>query len=293
MRQNAAHSARWGRRMNGMVRGVAAGLLLALLGPSLTGAYETDLDLPVAPAVGGTAPDLFTGTLTARLPLATPFGRQGVQLPLALVYRGGNGNGPVGVGWKLDLGAIERSTRSGVDFTGDAYVFSLEGRLTELVADAGEYRAKVEGAFTRFQKLTAADTRPYWVATTRAGLRYFFGQTAAARQDDPANADRIFKWALDRIEDSFGNSLTVTYLAKDHGQLYPGTVRYAAHEGQGLPAHQLLTFYWEDRSDAPPLYTTGFQVTTVKRLRLLDAQSDFGNRLWTYQLDYGSGPTTG
>ena len=51
--------------------------------------------------------DLFTGTLSAAIPLQTPPGRRGVEPHLALEYRSSNGNGWVGVGWAPQLSPTE------------------------------------------------------------------------------------------------------------------------------------------------------------------------------------------
>jgi len=44
-----------------------------------------------------------------------------------------------------------------------------------------DFRAKIEGSFTRILKLTAADGRSYFEATYKMGKRHLFGQTAAHR----------------------------------------------------------------------------------------------------------------
>jgi len=78
--------------------------------PSFTSANETDQEMPVS-AVGGTVhADLFTGTATTSIPIAVPPGRGGVHPTLALVYNSANGNGWVGLGWKLEKSVIERQT---------------------------------------------------------------------------------------------------------------------------------------------------------------------------------------
>ncbi len=56
-------------------------------------------------------PDLFSGALTTSLPIEVPRGRSGLQPTLSLQYRSTAENGILGVGWDLEIGAIERSTK--------------------------------------------------------------------------------------------------------------------------------------------------------------------------------------
>jgi RHS repeat-associated protein len=233
--------------------------------------------------------DAFTGTMSAALPVLVPPGRLGMQPALSLAYWSGNGNGWLGMGWKLEVGAIERQTRFGVNYTGDEYTFRLSGATTDLVSiGSGEYRAKIEGGFSRVRKLTAADGKPYWEATDKKGTRYLFGQTAASRQADPADASRIFKWDLDRVEDPHGNYLTATYTA-DQGQSYLDHIDYTGH-GSTDPTNT-VKFHLEDRSDAPPMYATNFLVKTAKRLKTIEIKAT-GALVRAYKLSYTTGTST-
>lgn len=77
---------------------------------------------------GGTVmPDLFTGTMSYSIPIEVPPGRKGMDPGLALTYRSSNGNGVVGMGWEMEVGAIERSTKCGVNYGSDDYVFRMAG----------------------------------------------------------------------------------------------------------------------------------------------------------------------
>src|SRR5262245_38150880 len=59
-------------------------------------------------------PDPFTGTGSLAVPIWVPSGRNGFQPQLALTYSTGNGNGPFGLGWSLDLPAVTRKTSKGI-----------------------------------------------------------------------------------------------------------------------------------------------------------------------------------
>lgn len=259
------------------------GLILLLLAwNGALQAKETDEDMPVV-AVGGVVhADLFTGTATTSMPIEVPHGRNNLQPNLQLVYENANGNGWVGIGWKLELGTIERQTRFGLNYSGDDYTFRLSGISADLVnIGLGEYRAKIEGAFTRVRKLTAGgDGLPYWEATDKNGTRYLFGQTAASRQDDPADATRIFRWCLDRVEDPNGNYMTLTY-TKDQGQGYLDRIDYTGN-GATAPTN-VVKFYLETRPDSPDMYTANFRVRTAYRLKTVDVLAN-GNRVRAYKL---------
>ena len=99
-------------------------------------------------------PDLFTGTMRYSIPILVPSGRKGIEPKLALTYRSTQQNDWLGVGWELEVGSIERSTKYGVDHNGDRYVLRMAGERKELVNTAvtseyREYRAKVERQFLR------------------------------------------------------------------------------------------------------------------------------------------------
>ena len=96
-------------------------------------AKETDTETPVAGLGGEVRADLFTGTLTTSIPINVPPGRNGIQPSLQLVYSNTAGNGWAGMGWKLELGSIERQTRFGVDYSKDDYTVQMSGVTSDLV----------------------------------------------------------------------------------------------------------------------------------------------------------------
>jgi hypothetical protein len=256
------------------------------------GTYPKVLQKPalfVSEDEGGSAtaqPDLFTGTARYSLPIAVPPGRNGMSPSLALTYRSSNGNGLVGLGWRVEVGAIERSGRLGVTYSGNdqAYLLRLSGAAIELVKIAdGSYRAKIEQKFVRIENIGQA-----WVATDRTGTRYFFGGAAASRQDDPEDAThpRIFKWALDRVVDTDGNEMIFRY-QKQRGEIRLHQIAYAGPS----PTH-LVQFYYEARPDNETPYTTQFRVTTDLRLRTLAVFSE-GTLQRAYDLVYTKSPATG
>ncbi len=217
-----------------LVLGLFGSLGLAFAFP--TWAAETDQEAPVAAVGGPVHVDPFTGMATTSIPIEVPPGRGGVQPYLALVYGSSNGNGWLGMGWKLEKGVIDRQTKFGVDYSGDDYVFRLSGINVELVNIGNdEYRAKFEGSFTRVEKLTATDGKPYFEATDKTGKKFYFGQEANTRVADPADATHIFRWCLDRVEDTNGNYMTISYTV-DQGQAYLDEIDYTGN-GSSAPSN--------------------------------------------------------
>ena len=264
-------------------------LVSLLVVPPFTSAKETDQDVPVSAVDGAVHADLFTGTATTSIPIAVPPGRGGVQPNLALVYNSANGNGWVGLGWKLEKSVIERQTKFGLNYAGDAYTFRLAGINVDLVnIGSNQYRAKIEGGFTRVQKLTASDGKPYFLATDKTGQKFYFGRTAATRVANPSDATKIFRWCLDRVEDLDGNYMTISYTG-DQGQGYLARIDYTGH-GSTRPTNSVI-FHLETRPDAVPMYTSHFLMKTAKRLKTIEVRAN--NRLVrAYKLTYTSSAGT-
>lgn len=159
-----------------------------------------------------------SGALSATIPIVTPPGRNGIAPNLQLTYNSMGGNGFLGMGFNIGLGAIQRSTRKGLDLgaSGDgAFVFiGANGSSSDLVLrqDWGQYYYgnKIEGSFTKFYN---PNPNLYgWVATSKDGTNYYYGTTNDSKLPW---SGALFKWYLDRVEDTNGNFMTVTYL-KDY-----------------------------------------------------------------------------
>lgn len=251
---------------------------------------------------GESLPDLFTGSFTYRIPIEVPPGRNGMQPRLALTYKSSNGKGWIGKGWELEIGSIERNTRFGVNYSGNSYIYRTSEGSSELVNIGGEYRSKIEKDFIRIRKLTSPiDGRPCWEATDKSGTRYLYGQTIYSRQNDPNNPDRIFKWCLDRVEDTNGNYMTTAY-SKDKGQIYLRRIYYAGNVINGKLPTNYLDLGFTAGYDFSYSHLTNFSVQTVARLIYINiyANADMaddeelgGILVRRYTLAYDTSPTTG
>ncbi|HMZ97187.1 MAG: FG-GAP-like repeat-containing protein [Nitrospira sp.] len=266
-----------------------AALLLLDPGHGLD-AKETDTETPIGAVGGSIHGDPFTGTATASIPIEIPPGRNGVQPGLQLVYSHSNGNGWIGMGWKLELGSIERQSRFGVDYAKNDYTIQMSGMSTELVqaplpASSDEYRAKFEGSFSKIKMLSNGG----FEVTDKKGTKYLFGQSGVSRVSHPTDSSKIYKWLLDRVEDRDGNFMTATYSA-DQGQEYLSQITYTGN-GAAQPGNT-IKFYLESRPDGQTLYTANFQVITAQRLKTIEVLSGT-TRLRAYKLAYSTSASTG
>ena len=166
------------------------------------------------------------------------------------------------MGWGLDMGSIQRDTKNGppqYDST-DKYVFSYQGVSSELVSiGTGEYRAKDEALFLKF---VFDSTNDRWTVTDKSGTLHTFGDNPGSRQ---TNALGTFKWALSKVKDTSGNTMTLSYAA-DNGQLYPSAVEYNGNQTQSFAHSHKVEFTLEDRDDKSFSYVSRAKVSTLKRL---------------------------
>ena len=254
---------------------------------------ETDSEVPLAGINASLQPDLFTGTLTGSIPIEVPPGRNGMQPNLVLSYASSGGNSWTGMGWKLEMGTIERQTKWGVlyspstqeELDGKVYTMRLNGVSMDLVRDATvttRYYAKVENAWARITKLATG-----WEVTDTKGTKYIFGTIAGTRVQS-SDGTKIFKWCLEKIVDRDGNYLTVSYVG-DQGQGYLSQIQYGGNDGTGggaiLSHTNTVKFYLEDRSDKPVMYTSYFPITTAKRLKTIEVKAN-GSLVRAYEMQY-------
>ena len=233
-------------------------------------------------------PDIyeFSGAARHTIPIQAPPGRNGIQPYLNLTYNSYQKNGWVGVGWDLEVGAIRRSTPKGIDYNAADYVVVKDGYSTELAerSEWGQhfYGARIETAFTKYFFNAATGG---WEAFAKDGTKYYYGSIAASRQD---NARGISKWCLDKVEDTNGNFLEITY-SKDQGQIYPDEIFYTGNAS--LAPSNYIKFHLIDRDfrDTAPMYGTNSDVITGKLLNSIDVQAN-GERVRTYQFDYSLNP---
>ncbi len=203
--------------------------------------------------VAGFTPGSFqtspSGAATYTIPIQVPPGVAGMEPKLALTYNSQGGNGLLGMGWSLSgLSAITRCPQTvaqdgpqggfvgGVNYN-ERDRCCLDGQRLVLVAgasygaDGAEYRTERE-SFTKIISYGAPGSGSTYVGPnffrvwTKAGQIMEYGNSADSRIE--ASGKSVARvWALNKISDTKGNYLTVTY-AEDNpnGDFYPTRIDY-------------------------------------------------------------------
>lgn len=232
---------------------------------------------------------LFSGSMNYSYPIPISPGRNGMTPQLSLNYSSNERqfNSLVGFGWSLPSSSIYRSTTRGTDqlYTIDSFAASINGSASELVLIDdinGTYGNTVESNFTEYDFNGTS-----WTATDTKGMVYTFGSAAATRQADPNDSSRVYKWMLERVEDTNGNYITYTY-TQDQGQIYPATIRYTGHNATDDGLYE-VRFVLGNRSGGYTEYNRGFKVSTAKRIEAIELwRTDTNVKIYIFDLEYSA-----
>ncbi len=182
------------------------------------------------------------GTSSFSIPLPISPNRNGFTPQLLLSYNSGIGNGLLGIGWNIDLPAIQRGTdkklpryRDSNDTTGiiaeDSFMFSgveelvpyldyQEGKWVPRQIESGhctirQYRPRIEGAFSRIERIHHPDKGFYWRVTSNGNITTFYGYSNSYRIADPTDSSKIFKWLPEFSFDNKGSWVWYEYKPED------------------------------------------------------------------------------
>jgi RHS repeat-associated protein len=270
--------------------------------------------------------DLFSGSFGYSIPISCAPARNGSEPNLALAYSSAGDNDWCGMGWKLDIGSIERNTRDGIPIaysTGTTpapltqyddtkgFMLNLLGKGYKLfsVATNGstiEYRAEVD---TDFLRCMCDTNNNNWTVYDKGGNVYYFGEVAGSRVTNPKSGwsgySGTFRWALDQIVTATGDWTTIAYTNNtspytglSERTLYPTQITYNGHTNfDGYSANfagpNKIIFQTEARSnDWHFNFRAGFRTEQDRRLTNIVCQAGTQN-VWSYNLKYGTSPATG
>lgn len=188
-----------------------------------------------------------TGAATYSIPIVVPPGAAGMQPALSINYQSSAGNGLLGVGWGLGgLSEIERCNKTFVqDNSTDAVAlttadrFCLDGNKLRLTSGAygvsgSTYQTEIE-TFSQVTAYGTAGNGPaYFTVEAKDGLIYEYGNSADSRIEAinaPANSTTPHTWALSKVSDRHGNTMTINYQedGAPNGSFRPREILYTSN----------------------------------------------------------------
>jgi RHS repeat-associated protein len=198
-----------------------------------------------------------SGLPSLSYPLEVPPGRAGHAPQLALHYHAGGGASVLGLGWSLDLPAIERSSRAGIPRVDGPVIWQLRhlGDGEELTETSpGIYRQRIEQSAPIVVRTLPGGAMS---ALATDGTGYLFGLTDDARLVGEAGPVRL---ELSAITDVHGNRIDFAYTRKA-GSDAPLLTSITWNDGQ---ARVFLDY--EARPDILVSHATGRRVALAHRL---------------------------
>jgi len=269
--------------------------------------------------------DLFTGSFGYSIPIACAPARNGSEPNLALGYSSAEENGWCGMGWKLEIGSIERNTRDGIPIAystanppapltqyddSKGFMLNLLGKGYKLFSVATnssvvEYRAETD---TEFLRCFLDTSNNKWTVYDKSGNAYYFGEVAGSRMANPKTGwsgySGAFHWALDQIVTATGDWTAIVYTnytspftGLPERTLYPAQIAYNGHTNfNGYSANvagpDKIIFQTEVRTnDWHFSFRSGFRAEQARRLTNILCQAGSQN-VWSYNLKYGISPAT-
>ncbi|HYV18681.1 MAG TPA: SpvB/TcaC N-terminal domain-containing protein [Verrucomicrobiae bacterium] len=258
------------------------------------------------------------GNATLTQPILIPPGRGGVQPNLDLTYDSSGGDGWLGQGWDLSLGAIEVDTRWGVprflpNQESETYVLdgdvlfpnAVRSTLLPRVTDREDFTRRVE---THHDRIIRHGTNPkdyWWEVIDKNGAHFWYGgfpdgggpkgldplptrDDSAILTDDQGNATR---WALSAMRDVGVNAIRFHYEtvqgtrvgaqgATMGRQLYLKSIRYtAASPASGHPEDPAYEVRLLRDADITPAPAPRRDVVVDARGGFLQVTSDLLRRI--------------
>lgn len=259
------------------------------------------------------------GDGTLDFPIVVPAGRHGMQPNLSVSYNNNGSSGIAGYGWDIAIPYISVDTKFGVPqydtaketesylFNGEELMLKngstlyLPHRATTTmnrVNGTVTFVPKVEGSFSKIQRIGNSPSTYTWVVWEKSGMKYYYGQTASHRLSSGVNSGNIAKWMLNKVEDKNGNYIQYNYTLKTYNEgnlaggkeLLINQIVYNLHVSNSGTVSKTLSFTYDSalREDAGFNLRYGFkEVNASKLLRI--GTDERGSHSVSYEFVYKQG----
>jgi RHS repeat-associated protein len=278
-------------------------------GSDVAGLFEID-DTVNPETVGDISGELSVsqdGSAFYTVPISISPGTAGMEPTLSLTYNSHGSNGVLGMGWTL--GGLSAISRCGSTLAEDGVKRSIElnsndhlclegerlvqsGTGSDAVGSYTEYR-KVMDASTRIRGYGSANGQPeHFLVWTKAGQLFSYGETSDSRST-PADNTKTVTWGVNKIEDSVGNYLTVSYINDaTNGDFRPNRIDYTGNDAANLSPYNSVRFSYEARSDKSQLLIAGQSQKVMKRMTAIQAYAG-SSLVHEYKMVYEQSPNSG
>jgi len=258
-----------------------------------------------------------TGNAALSFSVKVPDGRNGIGPQVSIQYSNEGGNGWLGLGWDLPIGAITIETRWGVpryDPALETETYSRNGMQLSPVAHRAaavartaekQFHPRIEGSFDKIIRHGNNPSNYWWEVISKDGTRFFYGGTPSLGMDPnkvltDANGN-IGYWALAETRNANDNFIRYQYTkVTDAGNaggnpgidLYLSTVTYTGHGA--TPGKYTVEFIRDRQLSEPrrPDVTIsarlGFKKVTADLLRKINVKFNNQN-IRSYSLNYIQG----
>ena len=258
------------------------------------------------------------GDGTLDFPITVPPGRNGLQPALSVSYNNNGSSGVAGYGWDIAIPYIAVDTKFGIpeyDMAKETESYLLNGE--ELMLKNGDdlylphrnatnilrvgngvFYPKVEGSFSKIQRVGSNPQNYSWVLKDKSGMTYYYGITPAGRFSSGTDSGNIAKWMLEKVEDKNGNYIQYEYTTKTYTggntgggkELLISGIRYTLHPetlNSSTGNHSVRFLYnTAARSDQAISYRYGFKEVNAASVDRINVTSTFFKEAETYELQY-------
>jgi RHS repeat-associated protein len=225
------------------------------------------------------SPNIATGTGSYSIPITLPTAT--LSPVVSVSYSTGKGKGEAGLGFRIPVLNIYRTTDKGLPkFTGSDR-FAVEGptlndELVPVDAEHSVFRLKNEGAYALFTRSKKDDS---WTVDLKTGEKIVLGATTQARQ---GNSQGTYRWFIEKHSDRFGHAIEYFYKA-DSRHLYIERIEY--QQNRAAAFRNKVSFEWESRPDTYINFSYGEKEVTNLRLKTIKiAQGD--RQIRSYRFTY-------
>lgn len=290
--------------MKTLSHSLALAALCAVVGSGVataqTGVSDDRVNLPEGPGsldgIGDNAEvDPNMALMRYSVPVRLPDGFGGTTPSLALAYNSGSGSGPVGIGWSLDLPAIERTSVYGLpEYDLDDEFATASGEFLVRVApgNPATYRARFERGFVRYRWHDQdGGGGGFWTAESPDGTISYFG---ADRDQNPIETSRltgpggVFRYHLVDTVDPLGHHAHYEYEQLGTALLI-SSIEYAFVDGAPLFE---VAFEYEARPDFLSDCRPGFNSRLEHRLASVAVVAE-GVEMRRYAIEYEDSASSG